>query len=358
MPQPTLPVGLADAHGRCGRATVAGTRTLVPVSRRFRFRLVDVFTDRPLQGNPLAVIPEAEGLSEDEMQSLAREMNLSETAFVLPPSESGRAAGADYRLRVFTPANELPFSGHPAIGTAWVLADEGRFELKPPRTEIRQEMAIGVLPLELHVHGKGAERRVEDVTMTQGEIELIHRVASDEMDELSAALEVRGRELRWPSDGGDTPARLRMPALISAGLPVLVVPFASVDLLADLDAERGLDVARFAESYGGDTAALVAPGNSGAIPDADVHVRVLPDPRSGVVEDPASGAAAGPIGVFLGLIARRRGAAHRVVIEQGVEIGRPSRIEAEVDFTAEGRPRRARVTGCTVPLAEGWLTLP
>jgi trans-2,3-dihydro-3-hydroxyanthranilate isomerase len=291
------------------------------------------------------------------MQSLAREMNLSETAFVLPPTESGRADGADYRLRIFTPATELPFSGHPAIGTAWILANEGRFELKSPETEIRQEMAIGVLPVSLHIKGKGADQRVDDVTMTLGEVELIHRVAPDEMDELAASLEVRARELRWPSDG-QAPGRLRRPALISCGWPVLVVPFASLDLLADLDAERGLDVARFAETYGGDTAALVAPGNSGAIPDADVHVRVLPDPRSGVVEDPASGSAAGPIAVFLGLLAQQRGAAHRVIIEQGVEIGRPSRLVAEVDFTADGRPQRARVTGCTVPVAEGWLTLP
>jgi trans-2,3-dihydro-3-hydroxyanthranilate isomerase len=149
-----------------------------------------------------------------------------------------------------------------------------------------------------------------------------------------------------------------MPAVISCGLPVLVVPFSSLDLLADLDSERGLDVARFAETYGADMAALVAPGNAGAIADADVHMRVLPDPRTGVVEDPASGSAAGPVGVFLGLLAHQRGATHRVVIEQGVEIGRPSRLVAEVDFSVEGRPVQARATGSVMPLAEGWLTLP
>ncbi|CAN5198160.1 PhzF family phenazine biosynthesis protein [soil metagenome] len=327
------------------------------VSRRFRFRLVDVFTDRVLQGNPLAVVPEAEGLSEVEMQALAREMNLSETAFVLPPSDGARAAGAEYRLRIFTPAQEIPFSGHPSIGTAWILADEGRISLKGPTTEIRQEMAMGVLPVTLHVRGRGADRRAHEITMTQAAIELIHRVGQDEMEELSESLEVRGRDLRWPGDG-ERSGRLRMPAVISCGLPVLVVPFSSLDLLADLDSERGLDVARFAETYGADMAALVAPGNAGAIADADVHMRVLPDPRTGVVEDPASGSAAGPVGVFLGLLAHQRGATHRVVIEQGVEIGRPSRLVAEVDFSVEGRPVQARATGSVMPLAEGWLTLP
>src|SRR3989304_6218653 len=117
------------------------------MSRRFRFRQVDVFTDRPLHGNPLAVFPEAEGLSDAEMQGLAREMNCSETTFVLPPTDAGSARGADYRLRIFTPGVELPFAGHPSIGTAWVLADEGRFALTTPRTEIRQELAIGARPL-------------------------------------------------------------------------------------------------------------------------------------------------------------------------------------------------------------------
>jgi len=109
------------------------------VSRSYRFRQVDVFTDRPLQGNPLAVFPDADGLSDDEMQALAREMNISETCFVLPPTDDGAAEGADYRVRIFTPGRELPFAGHPAIGTAWVLADEGRFDLAQPSIRVRQE---------------------------------------------------------------------------------------------------------------------------------------------------------------------------------------------------------------------------
>jgi trans-2,3-dihydro-3-hydroxyanthranilate isomerase len=330
------------------------------VSRRFRFRQVDVFTDRPLLGNPLAVFPEAEGLTDDEMQALAREMNLSETTFVLPPTADGLRQGADYRLRIFTPGMELPFAGHPSIGTAWVLADDGRFELKAADTEIRQELAVGVLPLVLHSTGDGAGRRVRDVTMTQARPDLLHRLAGDELDELSASLQVRASDLRWrdDADAAARASRRTMPAVISTGLPYVIVPFSRLDLLADVANERSADVARFAETYGADSAALVAPGNSGVVEDADVHVRVLIDPRLGIVEDPATGSAAGPICVFLGLVAGRKGAAQRVVIEQGVEIGRPSRLVAEVDFDADGRATRARVTGSTVPISEGWLTLP
>jgi trans-2,3-dihydro-3-hydroxyanthranilate isomerase len=141
------------------------------VSRSFRYRQVDVFTDTPLRGNPLAVFPEAEGLSDTEMQAIAREMNLSESAFVLPATDEGKAHGADYRLRIFTPGMELPFAGHPSIGTAWVLATDGRFDLRPPRTEVRQELPIGVLPVSLAVGKKsGGQPTIGEVTMTQGEV--------------------------------------------------------------------------------------------------------------------------------------------------------------------------------------------
>jgi trans-2,3-dihydro-3-hydroxyanthranilate isomerase len=325
--------------------------------RQFRFVLVDVFTAGTTGGNPLAVFPEAAGLTDAEMQHFAREMNLSETTFVLPPTAEGAAAGADYRVRIFTPTMELPFAGHPAIGTAWALAADGRFALRTPELEVRQELAIGVLPLQLHVRGRGLGAKVGEITMTQAQPELIYRVPADELLELAETLEIRPSDLRWPGHvekGGQR----RVAAVISCGLPFLVVPFARLDLLADLAAEHGLMLARFAETYGADSAALVAPGTSGAVADADVHARMLTDPKTGIVEDPATGSAAGPIGVFLGYLAGRRDAAHRVVIEQGVEMGRPSRLVAEIDFDAGGEPTRSRVTGATRPVGEGWVTLP
>jgi trans-2,3-dihydro-3-hydroxyanthranilate isomerase len=327
------------------------------VSRRFRYRLVDVFTDRPLRGNALAVFSDATGLSDDDMQAIALEMNLAETAFVLPPTDEGRAAGADYRVRIFTSTVELPFAGHPSIGTAWVLADDGRFTLDGREVEVRQEVPVGVLPLVLHLSGPTGWRVVGEITLTCAQPELIYRVPADELDELAATLEVRASELRWPGTT-EKGGQRRAPAVISCGLPYLVVPFSRRDLLADLDADHALQLARFAATYGADSAALVAPGNGGDVADADVHVRVLSDPRTGAAEDAATGSAAGPVCVFLGYLAGRRSAAHRIVIEQGVEMGRPSRLTAEVDFDSDGEPTRARVTGTVVPVAEGWFELP
>jgi trans-2,3-dihydro-3-hydroxyanthranilate isomerase len=330
------------------------------VTRSFRYRQVDVFTDTPLRGNPLAVFLDADGLTDDEMQAVAREMNLSESTFVLPATDEGRAQDANYRLRIFTPGTELPFAGHPSIGSAWVLATDGRFELRPPATVVRQELPVGVLPISLAVEANaGGRPTIGEVTMTQGAVELIHRVTGDELDELAAALEVNDHDLRWPlADTEARASRQTMPAVISCGLPFLIVPISSLELLTDIQPERAVDVARFAETYGSDTIALVAPGNAGAVPDADVHVRVLTDPRLGILEDPATGSAAGPIGVFLGLAAHVRGASYQLIIEQGVEIGRVSRLAAMVDFDPDGRPTEARVSGRVVPIAEGVLTLP
>jgi trans-2,3-dihydro-3-hydroxyanthranilate isomerase len=304
------------------------------------------------------VFPEAELMSEDEMQAVAREMMLSETTFVLPPTPEAAAAGADYRVRIFTTTVELPFAGHPSIGTAWVLAEAGRLTLSngDGPTRVFQEVSVGVLPLELEV-ADGGEPGVGEIKLEMATPELIYRVPADEINELAETLEVRASELRWPGTVEKGGVR-RAPAIISCGLPYLVVPFSHIDLLADLDASHALALARFAETYGADSAALVAPGNSGAIPDADVHVRVLSDPRTGTVEDAATGSAAGPVTVFLGYLAGRREAAHRVVIEQGVEMGRPSRLVAEADFGRDGEPTAARVSGTVVPVAEGWIELP
>lgn len=341
------------------------------VPRKFRFRQVDVFTDRPLHGNPLAVFSDADGLTDDEMQALAREMNISETAFVLPPTDEGLADGADYRVRIFTPGRELPFAGHPAIGTAWVLADEGRFNLVAPKTGVRQEVAIGVLPLSVEViegeEAAGTESgkpalRPGNVTMTQGVAETLYVLEPEEVDELCEALEVATDSIGWPdAQPGGRSGRARRgvePAVITTGLPHLIVPFVDRAVMVDIDMERREYVAELCQAYDCDSAALVAPGNSGTIGDADVCVRVFDSDKLRIEADPATGAAAGPIAVFLGTLAGTRSRTFRVVIEQGVEVGRPSRLVAEVDFGPEGAPDQVRVAGSVVPVIEGWVTLP
>src|SRR3990170_4487487 len=138
--------------------------------RSYDFWRVDVFAARPLEGNPLAVFPRAAGLSDDEMLAIAREMNISETTFVVPPT----SAGANYRNRIFTPGGELPFAGHPSLGTAYVAAMEGLVPLGEGTVTVHQEVKIGVLPLELHSRGGVVDR----VVMTQGEPSVGRRVTA------------------------------------------------------------------------------------------------------------------------------------------------------------------------------------
>ncbi len=325
------------------------------VSRRFRFRQVDVFTDTPLCGNPLAVYVDADGLSDAEMQALAREMNLSETAFVLQPTPAGAAAGASHRLRIFTPGMELPFAGHPAIGAAWVLADEGIIALEGSQHLVRQELAAGVVQLAVGVTNRDGTARPTAVTIIHDTVELLQRLDGDELADLCEALEVPSNQIAWRSGGRVRKAR---PQVISAGLPHLIVPIADREVLMDIDHERRAYVAEICHSMGCDSAALVAPGNSGAIPDADVSVRLFDAGALRIDADPATGAAAGPIAVFLGQLVPTLGTRFDVVIEQGAELGRPSRLTASAAFQRDGAPAEVRVTGDVVPLIEGWVSLP
>ncbi len=319
------------------------------MTRRLSFRQVDVFTDRALAGNPLAVFPDGAGLSDAEMQALARELNLSETTFVLPTSAAGRAAGGDYRVRIFTPGEELPFAGHPSLGTAWVLADAGRFTVHGGRITVRQEVGVGVLPLELAI----SAGQIGEITLTTPPPRLVRRLTGDEAVEMTRVLGLAAGALGWPGANADD----ALPAVVWCGLPTLVVPLSRIEALAQVDARVALNMADVVARHGVDTAALVAPGSSGVIVGADVHVRVLCDPRTGIVEDPATGSAAAPVGVLLGMIAGQRSATQRLVIEQGVEMGRPSRLVAESDFDAAGEPAAARVSGRVVAVAEGWFEL-
>lgn len=323
------------------------------MARRFRYRGVDVFTDTQLLGNPLAVFVAADrpeeggaGLSDDEMQALARELNLSETCFINPPMRAGSA----FRLRIFTPRMELPYAGHPVIGAAWVAADEGVIPLTDA-SHFAVELAAG--PVDLRVE-RGSGGRPGDVTVIRTGAEILQRLDEDELAELCEALEVPQNEVGWRSGGRRRKAR---PMVISTGLPHLIVPFVDRAVMLDVDHEQRQAVAEICQSLGVDSAALVAPGNSGTIADADVSVRLFDAGSLGIDADPATGAAAGPICVFLGLLVPTRDATHQVVIEQGTEIGRPSRLRAAADFDVDGSVTEVRVTGSVVPVSEAWVTL-
>src|SRR5881409_2538606 len=275
--------------------------------RFFDFWRVVVFTDTPLAGNPLAVFPRATGLSAVEMGGIAREMNLSETTFVFPSTNPT----AQYRNRIFTPGGEIPFAGHPSIGTAFVAAMEGLVPHPDGSSVVYQELEIGVLPLELICEAG----QVKKVIMTQGEPSVGAEVKN--VEPRAAALGVRAKDLGVK--GLDPDLRDLGKVLSKFGEKVVCYAFA----------------------LGGET------------PGAAVHARsFVPDLG---IEDPATGSAAGACGAYLA--SRGRLPAPTFVIEQGIEIHHASRIEVSVE-TEGGKPRVVRVGGQSVPLIRGNLRLP
>ncbi len=300
--------------------------------RFWDFWRVDVFTDTPLTGNPLAVFPRATGLSPAEMLSIAREMNLSETTFVFPATNSA----ANYRNRIFTPGGELPFAGHPSIGTAYVAALEGLVPHPDGSSVVYQELEIGVLPLELLCEGG----QVRKVIMTQGEPVLGTKVKA--VERLADALDVRPRDIG--SQG-------LVPQVAATGIGSLQVPIRSLEIVKNLDPD--LRALGNVLSKLGEELVCYAFALEAETPGADVHARAFV-PTSGI-EDPATGSAAGACGAYLA--ANGKMPAPSFVVEQGIEIHHASRIEVFVEMEGDA-PKVVRVGGQVVPLIRGSLRLP
>ena len=300
--------------------------------RFFDFWRVDVFTDTPLTGNPLAVFHRATGLSPAEMLGVAREMNLSETTFVLPATNPS----ANYRNRIFTPGGEIPFAGHPSIGTAYVAALEGLVPHPDGSSIIYQELEIGVLPLELICEGG----QVKKVIMTQGEPVVGAELKS--VEPLAGALGVRNRDIG---------SKGLVPQITETGIRSLQVPMRSLDVVRELDPDlRELRkvLSKFGEKIACYTFALEAVAS-----DAAVHARCfVPDLGT---EDPATGSAAGACGAYLA--ANGKLPSPTFIVEQGMEIRHASRIEVTVE-TEDGKPKVVRVGGQSVPIIHGQLRLP
>lgn len=302
--------------------------------KEYRFVQVDVFTDKPFGGNPLAVFHEAQGLNAEEMQCLAREMNLSESTFVLPP----KVSGADFKVRIFTPAKELPFAGHPIVGTHWVLAHAGRISLEEPVTRVYFELGVGVLPADLYIVGGQVER----VVMTQDQPAFLDVV--EDLIDLSTGLNLDARAII------DTGLPVQV---VSTGVPQMMVPVRSLAEVQDLDPSR-LNLAslnRVCRSYHTDSVMIFTLETES--PESTVHVRMFA-PLAGVLEDPATGSANGALGAYL--VHHRAvpltGPTVHILSEQGLEIDRPSKLFVEVDISGM-EPVAVRVGGQVVPVAEG-----
>jgi trans-2,3-dihydro-3-hydroxyanthranilate isomerase len=295
----------------------------------YKFALVDVFTGRPLAGNQLAVFPSAQGLTDDQMQSIAREFNYSETTFILPP----RQAKADFRLRSFSPSAEVFGAGHNALGAWWVLGAQGAVTLSDSHTTLWQELGERVLPVEISSQA-GALLRV---AMTQGEPRYGKKLT--ERAALAGALGLDPSELGLVAESLD-------PQVVSTGAMHLLVPVRSLAALESIrvDAEKLIALASPLGCHGCYLFSLETrePGSA-------AHARAF-FPGIGISEDPATGSAAGPLAALLasrGLIPEGAWA----VIEQGDVMARPSRIEARV------RGGQIEVAGRSVIVAEGTLFL-
>jgi trans-2,3-dihydro-3-hydroxyanthranilate isomerase len=274
----------------------------------FRYVVADVFTDTPLAGNGVAVFTDAREIPEEQLQPLARELNLSETVFVLPAEGDGHA-----RIRIFTPAAELPFAGHPTLGTAFVLA--GPLQLP----EIRLETGAGVVPVRLEREGP----RIVFGWMSQP-LPTVEPYGGE--SELFAALGVDGSEL--PVEVYDNGIRHVYVALASEQEVAALAP--DVSRLARFDAVLGFNC--FAGSGARWKTRMFAPGG-------------------GVTEDPATGSAAGPLAVHLARHGRIA-FGDEIQIAQGAEIKRPSTLHARAEGSAE-RLERVEVGGSAVVVARG-----
>jgi trans-2,3-dihydro-3-hydroxyanthranilate isomerase len=276
--------------------------------RSYRYVVCDVFTDRPLEGNQLAVFTDARKLPEELLQPLARELNFSETVFVYPAAGDGHA-----RMRIFTPAIEIPFAGHPTLGTAFVLG--GPMQLH----EIRLETGMGVVPVQLEREGA----RIVFGWMSQP-VPTVEPYADPAM--LLAALGVERSEL--PVE------------LYDNGLRHVYVCLASPEDVARLKP----DLARLAE-----LGAVLGINTFAGSGPAWKTRRFAP--AGGVSEDPATGSAAGPLNVHL-VRHGRVDAGQQIEISQGAEIGRPSTLYARVVGTPEAI-ERVEVGGSAVIVARG-----
>ncbi len=303
---------------------------------KYPFYQLDVFTDVPLGGNPLAVFPDGAGLDTATMQALAREKNLSETTFVFPSTEATR------KVRIFTPGAEIPLAGHPTIGTWWLLAELGELDLPEDGiTRITQEVGAGILPVDIHTEGGAPDRVVMVQTLPK------FGGSMDDVSRLCACLGApEGSVLPNP-----------VPMVVDTAIPQLMVPFRSlVELEALPSGGAGADLTRLVREVGSECAMCYSLET--VDPEATVHCRMFA-PGIGVPEDPATGSASGALGAYLvknGIVEPENGVA-RITVEQGLEIDRPSRIDVEVSVNDATEITEVRVGGKAITIITGEVTL-
>jgi trans-2,3-dihydro-3-hydroxyanthranilate isomerase len=305
--------------------------------RSYRFLHFDVFTDHLFGGNQLAVFPDGRGLSSETMQAIAKEMNFSETTFVLPAGENGQT-GTDMCVRIFTPGTELPMAGHPTIGTTFALARAG--VLAPGRDRVVLGLGIGPTPVTM----TWKDRELSFAWMTQSS-----PVFSDAVADPACAAAALGLPVSAVADA--TPVQV-----VSCGLPYILVPLTTRAAVDDADLGRAA-YDRLAAAFDVDVNGVFLFSTQAADDNVTAYSRMFA-PVVGVHEDPATGSASGPLGCYLvrhNLVSRERAGA--MVSLQGVKMGRPSHVH--ISIGVEGRDiRSVRVGGSSVLAGEGTLYIP
>jgi trans-2,3-dihydro-3-hydroxyanthranilate isomerase len=306
--------------------------------RRIRYKHLDVFSSEPFGGNQLAVFFDADSLDASEMQAIAREMNFSESTFILPPTDPAQTLT---RVRIFTPATELPLAGHPTIGTTIALAQAGRITSERPTAKL--ELGVGPITVEA-VYTDGEPRAAWMTQPPPG-----FTPWSGDRATLLAALGLDADALatNLPIERG------------SAGVPFIYLPLRDLEALGKARHGANLQAALAdADPRTGLYLFTIQPLESSAV-NASVRSRMFA-PGMGIIEDSATGAAAGPMGCYLArnrLLAALSSERASVAIMQGVEMGRPSQIEVELTLRGE-EVTTIRVGGAAITLAEGEFTLP
>lgn len=296
---------------------------------RRRFITADVFTDRPFGGNPLAVLPDATGLSTDQMQRLAREFNLSETVFVLPADDPDH----DQQVRIFVPTREIPFAGHPTIGTAIILANLGAFDRTGEQISIVFKMAAGLVPVTIQME----KERAVAATLTAPKRPEVPEAPSTEA--MAALLSLK-------------PEQIVQAGAASCGNPFLLVQVKDRTALAGSRMDMATLHRLGEDLYAKEPLVFTEDAPAGF----DYQARMYA-PLSGIPEDPATGSAAAALAGWLGHHDPMRDGTISRTIAQGMEMGRPSRLDIEVD-KQDGLVTAVRVSGSAVLISEGMIEEP
>ncbi|MBB4185724.1 PhzF family phenazine biosynthesis protein [Sinorhizobium terangae] len=300
-----------------------------------RYAIYDVFTEKRLEGNPLAVVFDGDGLSDGAMQAIAREFNLSETVFVQRPGSAAHSA----RLRIFTPVHELPFAGHPTVGAAVALAEASHGDYGKP-LDLMQVLEERVGPVRSAVRLKPGEASFAEFDLPRKPSRLDARF---DKQAIADALSVKATQIGFEN---------HVISFWTAGVPFVMVPLHDVGAVAavEFDAQRWEQLAPMAE---GRLAGAYLYCRGGVNHMARFHARMFnPEKR----EDPATGSAVAALAGAINLFDELVDGHHPILIEQGVEMGRPSFLHLHLDI-AGGKIATARIGGHAVKVADGELAV-